>query len=229
LDHIIALYDGEIAWVDSYIGKLITELRRRGLYDDTIIVLTSDHGDEFFEHGEKGHQHSLYEELLHVPLIVRVPGLAGGTRYRERIELIDIMPSLLELTGAPAIEGMQGRSFLPLLRGEGWTDRPSFAETTKARKSRKEEQKSESWAVYAGDRKVILFEGERYPGELYDLGSDSEEQSNRFGAKDEERRELLSQLELWLERTPSPPDAGTGELDEGIRRQLEELGYIEPQ
>jgi arylsulfatase A-like enzyme len=88
LAHIKALYDGEIAWLDHHIGMLVKEMERRGLDERISVVLTSDHGDAFFEHGEKGNMHSLYEELLHVPLILRGPGVQVG-RITERVELID--------------------------------------------------------------------------------------------------------------------------------------------
>jgi arylsulfatase A-like enzyme len=228
LQHVIALYDGEVAWVDSWLGKLVNELKERGLYDRTVIVLTSDHGDEFFEHGEKGHQHSLYEELLHVPLIIRIPGLAEGKRIAERVELIDIMPTLLELTGAPAAPGMQGRSLLPLIRGEPWVARASFAETTKGRKNRLESEKSQIWAVYKGEQKLILFDADRYPAELFDLSKDGGEQRNLSAGEAEMRRALAGDLERWLQRTPTSPGAAAGELDDAMRRQLEALGYLDP-
>jgi len=146
LQHVVALYDGEIGWVDEHIGKLIAELKRRELWDDTIVVLTSDHGDEFFEHGEKGHQHSLYQELLHVPLIVRVPGFAAR-QVDARVELIDVMPTLLDLVSVSAPSGLQGRSLAPVLRGEALEPRPAFAETTKTRKDRDVLGKSDSSCV----------------------------------------------------------------------------------
>jgi arylsulfatase A-like enzyme len=91
------LYDGEIAYTDAQIGRLLDALRRMGLYDDTLIVLLSDHGEEFFEHGKWQHE-QLYEECLRVPLMVRLPGgRHGGTRIETPVGLIDVMPTLLDL------------------------------------------------------------------------------------------------------------------------------------
>jgi arylsulfatase A-like enzyme len=226
LRHLVALYDGEIAWVDSYIGKLIADLKRRNLYDRTIIVITADHGDEFFEHGEKGHQHSLYQELLHVPLIVRVPQAEGGRRIAERVELIDVMPTLLNLLDVAAPAGMQGRSFAPLLAGENWEERPRFSETTMASKNRDSKKRVDSWAIYRGQHKLIVFAENRYPIELYDLVRDPGEKEPL--ADRELVNLLLKDYQDWIEQVPDADANQTIELEEGIRKMLESLGYLDP-
>jgi arylsulfatase A-like enzyme len=226
LRHLVALYDGEIAWVDSYIGKLIADLKRRNLYDRTVIVLTADHGDEFFEHGEKGHQHSLYQELLHVPLIVRVPQAEGGRRIAERVELIDVMPTLLNLLDVAAPAGMQGRSFAPLLAGENWEERPRFSETTMASKNRDSKKRVDSWAIYRGQHKLIVFAENRYPIELYDLVRDPGEKEPL--ADRELVNLLLKDYQDWIEQVPDADANQTIELEEGIRKMLESLGYLDP-
>jgi arylsulfatase A-like enzyme len=226
LRHLVALYDGEIAWVDSYIGKLIADLKRRNLYDRTVIVLTADHGDEFFEHGEKGHQHSLYQELLHVPLIVRVPKAEGGRRVTDRVELIDVMPTLLNLLGVAAPAGIQGRSFEPLLTGESWEERPSISETTMATKSRDAKKNSDSWAIYRGQYKLIVFAENHYPIELYDLARDPGEKEPL--ADRELASRLLEDYQGWIEQVPVADGDQTIELEEGIREMLESLGYLDP-
>ena len=80
LDHFLSLYDGEITWVDSQLSRLFAEMRDRGLVENTVIILTADHGEEFLEHGGVGHGHTLYEEMIHVPLIVSGPGFERGVR-----------------------------------------------------------------------------------------------------------------------------------------------------
>jgi arylsulfatase A-like enzyme len=226
LQHLVDLYDGEISWVDSYIGKLIDELKQRGLYDRTIIVLTSDHGDEFFEHGEKGHQHSLYEELLHVPLIMRIPEAEGGQRITDRVQLIDVMPTLLQLLGVAAPEGLQGRSFTPLLAGEGWEEQPAFSELTEATKVRDAKKRSNSWAIYRGQYKLTLFEENYYPIEIYDLVNDPGEKEPIVDRELASR--LLADYQQWLDAVPSAEGNQTIELDEGIGEMLESLGYLNP-
>ena len=117
LEHVIALYDGEIAWVDDHIRSLLTSLREKGLFENTMVILTSDHGDEFFEHGGKGHQHTLYQELLHVPLIFQVPGVEGPRRVETAVSLIDVMPTLFEALGMERPTTLQGRSLWGAIQG----------------------------------------------------------------------------------------------------------------
>ena len=117
LDHLIALYDGEIRWVDEHIGRILAVLDEIGLADRTAVILTADHGDEFFEHGGKGHQRTLYREVVQVPLMVRAPGVAAGRVVDQPVSLADIMPTVLDLVGAPAPAGMNGSSLAPLMTG----------------------------------------------------------------------------------------------------------------
>ncbi len=112
-----ALYDAEISYHDEHFARILEGLRTRGLLERTLVVLTSDHGEEFFDHGSVGHGHSVYEELLHVPLLVRWPGLAAR-RIATPVTLADVLPTVLEALGRPVPPEVSGRSLLPLLRGE---------------------------------------------------------------------------------------------------------------
>jgi len=225
LRHLRALYDGEVAWVDRWIGRLLRELESRGLLDEVVVVLTADHGDEFFEHGERGHQHSLYEELVHVPLIVRLPAdPGGGRRHAARVELVDVMPTLLDILGVAPPAGLQGRSLGPLLRGGTLADRPAYAETTKAQKDRSEKRRSRSWCVYDGPLKLIVFDGKRHPTELYDLDADPAERRD-LGA-DPRRARLVERWESWMRTTPEGREQANAGVDEATRRTLESLGYV---
>ncbi|MCS6797811.1 MAG: sulfatase-like hydrolase/transferase [Myxococcota bacterium] len=105
-----ALYDGEITYWDEHFGRLLSELRRRGLYDETLVVVTSDHGEEFMDHGGYWHGTTLYDEQLRVPLLVKLPGNErGGTVVRDWRQSIDVMPTLLARMGIAIPEGVQGR------------------------------------------------------------------------------------------------------------------------
>jgi arylsulfatase A-like enzyme len=224
LAHIVALYDGEIRWVDEHIDMLLDSLHARGLDERTIVVLTSDHGDEFFEHGERGHSHSLYEELVRVPLIMRVPGAEGGRRVRERVELIDVMPTVLELAGVPFPAGIQGRTLGPALQGAALEQRACFTETNKSRKTKDEELRSDSWAVVDGGHKLIAFGDDRFPSELFDLESDPGETENRYGEPPTER--LLELHRAWLERIPTGEGVPNEGVDEATLEELRGLGYV---
>jgi arylsulfatase A-like enzyme len=96
LEHIIALYDGEIAFTDLHIGRLFAYLKELKIYDKTLIILTADHGDEFFEHGNKGHRKTLFDETLKVPLIIKLPSNQwNGKRIKKHAQIIDIVPTFL--------------------------------------------------------------------------------------------------------------------------------------
>jgi arylsulfatase A-like enzyme len=115
LDHILALYDGEIAWTDMFIGKIRESLDKAGLLENTVIAVTSDHGTEFFEHGDKGHRKTLYDEVIRIPLIVRYPARLQPARVSEQSRIIDVGPTLLELARIAAPTNVMGESLLPLL------------------------------------------------------------------------------------------------------------------
>lgn len=116
LEHLIALYDGEIAWVDSEVGRLLDALEARGALENTIVMVTSDHGEEFFDHGEKTHRHSLWVESVHVPWIVSWPGkVQRGLRIEGASGTIDLAPTLYGLLGISAPEGTCGADLSEVL------------------------------------------------------------------------------------------------------------------
>ena len=111
-----ALYDGEIAYVDSAMGKFFRQLKASGLYDDTMVVLTADHGESLGAHGENEHGIFVYDETIHVPLVIKLPhGAVAGKRIEDRVELADIVPTVLGSLGIPVPEKVQGQSMLGLL------------------------------------------------------------------------------------------------------------------
>jgi arylsulfatase A-like enzyme len=120
LEHVLALYDGEVAWVDFQIGRLLQELEVQGLADDTLVIVTADHGDEFFEHGGLGHRRTLYEEVQRVPLIVAWPRvLQHRSGVHGHVGGQDVLPTVLELLDLRTPGGITGSSFADLLRGAG--------------------------------------------------------------------------------------------------------------
>jgi len=122
LEHVIALYDGEIAWIDSEVGRLLDALEERGALENTIVMITSDHGEEFFEHGEKTHRHALWVESVHVPWIVSWPGrVERGLRVPTASGIIDIAPTLYGLLGLSVPEGTSGADLSRVVR-EGGAD-----------------------------------------------------------------------------------------------------------
>lgn len=117
-EHIIALYDGGVSYADYIFGQVVDALKKEKLYDDAIIVLTSDHGEEFYEHMDNLHWR-LFIETLHVPLIVKFPhGKFSGRRISQYVRTMDIMPTLLDYLGIRADIFVQGKSFMPFLTGQ---------------------------------------------------------------------------------------------------------------
>ena len=114
----MALYDGEIAENDASFGRLLDDLRARGLLQRSAVLFTSDHGEEFHEHGGWRHAESLFEEVLRVPLVVRLPGGApAGATVADPADQIDIAPTLLDLAGVAAPPELPGASLLPVIGG----------------------------------------------------------------------------------------------------------------
>ncbi len=122
-----SLYDGEIRYADSVIGHMLDALQKGDAYENTIIVITSDHGEAFMEHGTVGHGDAPYEEVLRVPLLVRSPGINPG-RITDQVQTIDIMPTILDLVGAAIPGDVAGRSLRPLMRGSPMAAVPTFSD-----------------------------------------------------------------------------------------------------
>jgi len=120
LHHVEALYDAEIHWVDRHIGRIIDSLKRRGLWENTLVCVLSDHGDEFFEHGSIGHRSTLYPELTQIPLILRVPrATPPGKRVAAFARSIDVAPTLLDFALHRDMPEAEGRSLRELIDGSG--------------------------------------------------------------------------------------------------------------
>jgi arylsulfatase A-like enzyme len=127
LDHIRALYRGEIAWTDAAIGKLLAALEKRGKLENTLIIVTADHGEEFFEHDNRGHRQSLFDEVIRVPLLIVPPGKLGNRHARhrdEQVSLSDLLPTVLDYAGVQARSSWHGRSLRPAVENGAATSRP---------------------------------------------------------------------------------------------------------
>jgi arylsulfatase A-like enzyme len=119
-DHIRALYDGEIRFTDKAVGELLDGLDKRGLAENTLIVFLSDHGEEFFDHKGFEHGHTLYNELIKVPLMFSLPGrLPRAKRIQEQVRILDVVPTVLEILGIRPWTHLEGASLMPLITGQG--------------------------------------------------------------------------------------------------------------
>ena len=124
----MARYDGEIAYADAQVGRLLEALKALGLYDEALIILVSDHGEQFMEHGKQGHGGSLFEEELGVPFIVKMPrGVHAGEERKQLVQMIDIGPTVLDIVGAPPEGRFQGRCLRDLIEQDPIEDRVGYA------------------------------------------------------------------------------------------------------
>ena len=185
-------YDSEIAYVDTYVAKVIEELKRLEIYDETVLILTSDHGEAFNEHKVLFHGTNLYDEVIHVPLIVRVPGWKPR-RVEGAVSLVDVAPTLLDLYGITAPPDFVGVSLREAMLGEEDVPlRPVFSELLPYT-SWKEHHK----AVIYGDKKLIkVFTANTT--ELYDLADDPAEQQNLARTDPEAAARLSALLSDWI-------------------------------
>lgn len=186
--HLRGLYDGEVAFEDQQLGRVIDWMRDKGILDNTIVVLTADHGEGFWEKGLWSHQEVLYNTAARVPLIIRYPAMApAGGVVDAPVSTVDILPTILDMLGMTHPGGLEGYSMLPLILGQ---------------------QTSEDRAVFSqlwdGGKLAVVYRGmklieNRQTGtiELYDVRSDPAEASNLVNSQPDVARDLKDRLDEW--------------------------------
>jgi choline-sulfatase len=196
------LYDGEIAYADSALAHFITYLKRSGMYGNSVIVVVGDHGEGLGEHHEDTHGIFLYDSTTHVPLIVKLPGPRGaGTVETAQVRTLDIMPTLLELAGAPAPQKKDGDSLEPYFDGKSEAARPAFGETDYPLRF--------GWAPLRSVRSDGFKFIEAPRPELYDLPLDPAEMTNKYEPQDarvQKSRAMLAEVrstEAHVQGSPS--------------------------
>ena len=217
----VDLYDGEILFVDSQIGRLLSGLESMNLLEDAIVMVTSDHGEEFLDHGGITHGKTLYEEVLRVPLLLAWPGLqTPGFVYDRPIGLVDLMPTILEFVGVDSSGPMQGRSLVAELAGKGESEdsRPYFGQVLRLEMARIDEFK------------LIRNRHKTGSEEIYNLDLDPLERDNLADRSDDGFVELFSALEelsLSAESLGQAIDQQKVSEEEEALKALRALGYIE--
>jgi arylsulfatase A-like enzyme len=225
--HLLALYDGAITEIDLELGRLFAAMDESA--QPTVVVLVSDHGEAFQEHGAFIHD-QLYEEVLHVPLILRHPRLREGRRVSPRVGLVDLAPTVLDLVGVAAPAQFQGVSLLPVADGKRV---PEEVYSEKVRRLPKDPKVAErgfsNYALYRGDLKLIVHPRP----ELYDLAADPGEQQNLAADRREVRSLVARAREINRSNNEARRELGidaTGSseaLDAEAREQLKALGYLQ--
>lgn len=220
LRDLIDLYDAEVAENDAGFGSLIEQLRRRELLDSTLVVLVSDHGEEFHEHGGFEHGKTLYQDQLHVPLVVRVPGSGAGRRVNDLVQQVDLYPTLLDLAGLPAGIDSQGLSLRPLLEGGRLASEREFVATMDVDRVVKSSLLRWPWKLVRHEQGPQ--EGTR---QLFDLSRDPTEQVDRSA----EQPFWADYLTARLTQRLSAPRVKRAEVpeDEELQKDLKALGYLQ--
>lgn len=241
-------YDGEIAYEDAAIGKLLRQLKARGLYDGAVIALMSDHGESLGAHGEDTHGIFLYDETIHVPLLVKLPLKKAAeksaakqttTPIDDKVELVDVMPTLLQAAGVAVPSEVQGQSLMRLMmtkaapttaaapdthaatepNAEAWRDRPAYAETDYPRTAF-------GWSALRSLRtgKYLYVQAPRQ--ELYDEATDAKAEHNLAGESTAVADTLKARLAAIRQQTSNTREAPKAVVDPTAQEKLAALGYV---
>ncbi len=215
--HLLALYDAAILEFDmEIIGPIIQKLKELEIYDKTIIIIFGDHGEEFGEHGGRGHGGTLYNELTHIPLIIRIPWIIRGKQIREMTQIIDVMPTLLDLLDIPVPDYVQGKSLVGFITGRKISPLYQYVFGQREYKS---SIKNKKW-------KLILYHDGRK--ELFYLKIDPGEKNNLYQKREDVALKLERELKKWEESLPSYQDEDypfAPEVDEAARERIKKTGY----
>ena len=213
-------YDGEIAYADHWLGELFASLEASGRRERTVIAFLSDHGEALGQHGEHTHGIFLYDATLHIPLILNGPGLGEpGRRVAEQVRIIDVMPTLLDLAGVPAPDGLHGVDLSPLWRGGKLDALPAYSETlhpwTTMGWSPLYALRDEGWKAIEAPRP-----------ELYDLARDPGERSDLADDEGKRRDRMLARIAGLRAADAGRARGDDAVLDDERRAALESLGYV---
>lgn len=221
-----SLYRGEVTYVDTGVGLILDTLRQVGIYEDAVIVVTSDHGEEFYEHGLAGHGHTLFDELLRVPLIIRWPGQHEGMWVDDDVSTESVTPTILEMAGIDSGSYPFQAASLEWVWGLAGRQNPRTPIVS-------------SGLLFYGDRSGVIFDGFKYlepvedgPAELYDLYQDPDERESLAAGESEKVEEMNALLERHAKQSAALRDvlglAGeeSVEMSPELEKELRALGYI---
>jgi len=244
LEHIVALYRGEVSWTDQNIGRVLEALERVGRLEDTLVIVTADHGEEFFEHEGRGHRHTLFDELIHVPLLIVPPGGGAPRSVEQQVSLSDIAPTILDFAGGAAPPSMYGRSLRAALNGDAIAARPVVSSLYRASVNRRgdvfhrmtQSVRTEDWKLIR--TLIVSPNGKlRVPEAVwFDLRADPAE---RVGVDDPEDPRLVQAWELferetaalrahWEAQAHAPDESRVTDARQELQAQLRALGYVDP-
>jgi arylsulfatase A-like enzyme len=216
-------YEGEIAYSDASLGKLFTYLRQRGLYDHTMIVMMSDHGESLGAHGESMHGIFLYDETIHVPLLFKLPGeVLAGRRVGTRVRLVDVAPTVLSMLSLPLPPTFQGESLVPLMKGsqKSTEDLPAYSETDYPRRAF-------GWSALRSLRAGKYLFVHAPKRELYNQSQDKSAAHNLAASSPPVASTLQAQLNDFYDKTTSyHGKSSQAPLTSDQAENLAALGYV---
>jgi len=191
-----AIYDEKVSRLDERVGKFLKSYYASGVKRDTIMVFTSHHGDEFYEHGRIDHGMTLYDEVIRVPLIIALPGAAKKVQVSQQVRNVDILPTLLDLVGIPTPKEvsirLDGVSLVPAMKGEELT-LDAFSETAYR-------YATFQTAVRGWDGWKLLYDHEQQVKRLYNLTNDVDELNDRYGQDDPPQQRLINLLLTFINK-----------------------------
>jgi arylsulfatase A-like enzyme len=220
--HLLSQYDGGIAYIDSAIGELLGKMRELGLYENTLIMITSDHGEAFGERNLMQHGvGSVYQDQIHVPLLVKYPGQHQGGRSDAVVSQVDLMPTVLDVAGYEPPVRLQGQS----LRSARAASDAIFAEARAFGEQQTSVPRLQGWrrALIAGPWKLVVWS--RGVSELYDLDNDPNELKNLYRRDDPRSAQFTARMNAWVGSIP-PQQQAPSKLDKTTEAQIESLGYV---
>jgi arylsulfatase A-like enzyme/Tfp pilus assembly protein PilF len=213
-------YDGEIAYMDFYVGKVVEKLKEKNVFDKTLILLAGDHGEAIGDHGEADHGLFLYESTMKVPFIIQAKGhIPRGRVIDSSVRLIDVMPTLLDAVKISVPAEVQGESLLPFISGKKMGDLPSYIETVYPRENY-------GWSELIG----LIDSGWKYIQapklELYNLKEDPSEVANLIDSHSQRVRDMKEHMERLIAESSSDIDARRENVSQEELARLRSLGYI---
>ena len=232
LTRLAALHAGEVHYVDRIVGAFLEQLEALDLAQDTLVVLTADHGDQFGEHGKVGHGESLHNRVLHVPLAFHWPASLRPGASAAPVQLVDVMPTILDLAGLDAPARLDGRSLAATLRGDAAPPRPAYSEQRSARGDCLQlalppHCRLDRFAVQTERFKLVASKRPAWT-RLYDLDADPLETRDVAAMHPDEVTRHLELIDAHRRSAAlDPPEVEGNPIDPDTLRRLHELGYVE--
>lgn len=237
-EYLIALYDGEIAYLDSKVGEIVSYLKQNNLYDNSILILTADHGEHFGEHGHYSHVASLYQPIIHIPMIIkRAEGFKKGITSEKSSQLVDLLPTILGFIRVEPKDTLF--SGIDLFSEESSLSERCLISEWEGRvpyfilldlncdKSDKRVQPftNKMFSIIKGNYKYIISSSDAE--ELFDIASDDREQNNLIQVKSSIHKLLKTHFQEWKNKLKQrAPYTNSYEIDEETKRNLQGLGYM---